>query len=588
MATTALWLSFAGGMNAGAGPYRVLAEDELPLLVNGTVRNAWVRSRPPWICRPLQWDSVTAQRSFERGLFQGAGFYNGPAGPRLVFSFSGSVLVVNPQGYTLKASLEKPCFSKAKPEVWFQQRGKHLVCQDGINPPVILTGDAAEQGTDPNKGVPVGEMMADGWGRLAVVLPGRRRIAFSDHESDPTRDGPLSFTEDTEYFKNARYFEIEGSHGLITGIIFAPALGRNADMGPLLVFTEKAVLAYDVSQPRDTWTTVDIKSTPLPETGGGAPNSLVARGADVIFTAHDGRVMSLKAALRRDEDARLSIYDEAVWPLYSNGDGPNLFRRWACRHDNRTLITIEPERVPGGSKEEPTRIRHRGIVALQEQPRIVRDAPVWDGLWTGILPVCLVTGTIAGVARCWAVSLDPDGVHRLYELGTEGPDVTVTGETRRIPTLMKLRPADFDFTFRPKPYAAAAFRLDEASGPVTITGWWEQDGKVPRHWFTSNENVPDCWTCQGDALSVPRPARLPRVNPPAPPSDFPFYEATIWLQLRGNASLSGAVIEVSEPKASPDTLTTRAGGNVICAETACPPDPYGYNLTVPEVPDSCP
>lgn len=585
MATTALWLSFAGGMNAAPGPYRLLAEDELPLLVNGTVRNGWIRSRPPWIERPLAWNTVTAQRAFERGVFQGAGFYVGPQGPRLVFCFSGEVLIVDPTGraYTVSAALDKPAFSAQAEQVFFQKRGKHLIAQDGINPPVILTGDSATQGTDPAKGVPVGTMMADGWGRLAVVLPGRRRIAFSDHETDPTRDSVLSFTEDTEYFKNARFFEIPGSLGLITGIIFAPALGRNADQGPLLVFCEKGVRAFDVSQPRSTWTTADITSTPLPETGGGAAHSLVSRGADVIFTAHDGRIMSLKSALRRDEDARLALYDEAVWPLYSNSDGTHLYRRWACRHDNRTLVTVAPERVQGRGAEEPTRFRHRGIVALQEQPRVARDAPVWDGLWTGILPVCLLTGTVEGVARCWAVSLDLDGIHRLYELGTSGPDRPSEG-SRRIETLLQLRPADFDFPFRPKPYAAAAFRLDEMAGEVTLRGWWQQDGQAPMPWFTGNETSPDCWAADtAGNLSIPQPIRLSRINPPAPPINRAFYEASIWLTITGNASLAGGVLEVTEkPKASPDTRTVSASGNSHCAETNCSPDPFGYNIRTPE------
>jgi hypothetical protein len=587
MATTALWLSFAGGMNAAPGPYRLTAEDEAPLIVNGTVRNGWIQTRPPWQVRPLRWDTLTAQRAFERGVFQGGCFYDGPDGPRLVVAFSGEVLILDPAGYTVKAALPKAPFSKGAPEAFFQQRGKHLVCQDGINPPVILTGDAAVQGTDPARGFPTGEMMADGWGRTAVVMPGRRRIQFSDHENDPTRDSVLSFTEDTEYFKNARWFEIPGSLGLITGIIFAPALGRNGDQGPLLVFCEKGVRAYNVSLPRETWTTVDITSTPLPETGGGAPNSLVARGDDVIFTAHDGRIMSLKAALRRDEDARLSLFDNAVWPLYAGGDGTHLFRRWAARHDGRTLVTVEPERVPGNSAEEPTRVRHRGIVALQESPSIVREAPVWDGLWTGIYPVCLMTGTIKGVPHCWAISLDDDGVHRLYELGTEGPDV---GEVpRRIETLVKLRASDFDMPYRPKPYASSALRLDEVKGRVTVEGWWQQDGHGPVPWFVANETNHDAWRAVegSEVIQVPAPLRLPRMNPPAPPVDRPFHEVTPWIRITGQASFAGMAMETGEPKASPDGINTRAGGKEHCSEIHCVHDPYGYNARSLEKPEPC-
>lgn len=553
------WLSFAGGMRLSDGARAAVGNDQAEILVNATVRHGRAEPRPAWRRLPIAWGHRLAQPAFERGVIQGSAFYDSPAGPRFVYVADGHILSFDPVEMIMRlvSPKNKAPFHPLARHAWLQQRGRWMVCQDGINPPVILDGEQATINSDPYSGVPTGMMMADGWNRLAIVGPDRKKLYFSDHEYDP-ESGPLKFDDD-QYFKNARYFELPRSLGPAVGIAFAPSFNNQTDWGPLLVFCERGVRAYQLQVPREAWLDQDISVTLLPTIGACAHGAITQRGNDVVFSDHEGRIQTLKQAIAERDNVRVQPADQAVWGLY-RGEMAG-YRRWrkSARFDGRMLTTVWPEPLRLGNGR--LGVRHRGLVVMEEDH--LSDRPfVWAGLWTGIYPVTLDSGGVkvdAGrspVERCIAVSHDPDGIHRLYELGTSpGPDIMP--DPRRVSMWVVPRWLDWETPFRRKKIDTASLQLDGIRGRVSIQGWWQVSGGQPKEWFRHEDAAGDCLLFSGCEIIEPAPAGLPKVNLPAPPERTEFFRARPWFRITGETALEEGVFSAA-------TSTAKPGSDVSC------------------------
>ena len=552
------WASLAGGMYLPGGNHNVVGPDQAEILVNATVRRGWAEPRPAFRRTPTIWMSQEAQQSFERGIIQGSSYYDSPNGARWVYIADGHILSFDPVTNFMRVISPNGVrpFHRQAPFAWLQQRAHWMVAQDGMGPPVIIDGDNAVINEDPYNGVPTGMMMADGWHRLAVVDPTRTRIYISDHEYDPI-SGPLKFTDDATYFKNAKYFEIPRALGKIVAIKFAPSFNNEGDWGPLLVFCERGTRAYQLQLPREFWLNQDIAATVLPTIGACAHDSVETRGNDVIFSDHTGRIQTFKAALTRENDVRMDVADEPVWQLYKNEHASR--RRWRkmARFDNRTLTTVWPEVVNLGNGK--VIVKHLGIVALEEQ-HLSNQPFVWSGLWTGIYPVALDAGGVKQSdqggrdERCFAVSHDCDHVNRLYELTKKnGPDLMP--EKRRVPMWVIPRWLNWDTIFETKKISEVFAQLGSVRGRVTISGWWQTSGDLPREWFRREHAGGDRMLFgQGtDKRGIITPALkgIPILKFPAPNSKRSFYRARPWLRIFGEASLEETVFTASIANATP-------------------------------------
>lgn len=576
------WITFAGGMHRSEGSHAVVGDDQAELLVNVTVRHGRADPRPAWRMIPINWDSRLAQTVFERGVIQGSAFYDSPAGPRFVYAADGHLLSFDPRERLMRlvSPQRKRVFHRFAPFVFLQQRNRWLVAQDGLGPPVILDGDAARVNDDPYDGVPTGLMMADGWHRLVVASPCRTRLYLSDHEFDP-ESTPLSFSDDAGYFKNASHFEIPRSLGKIVGVHFAPSFNNQDDWGPLLVFCERGTRAYLIQTPREQWVERDIAGTILPMTGACSHGAIVARGNDLVFSDHTGRIQTIKAAISRRDDARVQEADKSVWSLY-RGEHAGL-RRWrrAVRFDDRILTTVWPERVRRG--DDKASVRHRGLVVMEEDH--LSDRPfVWAGLWTGIYPVTLDVGGVpvdehqAPVETCVAASLDPDGAQRLYELTREaGPDRVP--EPRRVPMWVVPKWLNWDDVFLRKRLSQAALQLTGLRGRVSVRGWWETSGVGPREWFRAEDAGADClmFTSDGERCRIIEPAidSRPRWQLPAPAEATEFYRARPWLRFEGDLSLEEGLFEATLSRGVQGTdISCRPPASVPVREKSCEPNPW--------------
>lgn len=556
---TAAYTSFAGGMNAATDNPRTMQAGEARLLVNATVRSGFCAPRPAWQYIPLRFESAKAQELFSRSTCQGVAFYDSPEGPCIVSAFAGHLALTRidtlqtfhlfPKGW----DPDQPLFVPTRQRIAFQQRGRYLVCQDGTSRPVILDGSTAFYQLNERGRVPVGPLMTEGWHRLVVSSHDRRRIYFSDHLL--AGQGPLSFTEETAYFLNARYFEIPAQLGRIVALSFSPSLNGSKRHGPLLAFCERGTMAYDVSIPRDAWLAQDISSMILPETGAASPDSITTRGTQVFFTDQEGRIQSLSAAIADFTDARIQPVD---LPIASLSTGRRDFhRRHAVTFDERSLFTLWPEHVR--RPDHSVSVRHNAIAVYNHQSILPGVPPVWDGLWTGCHPVALVTGFDGSQTFAAALSLDDDGMHRFYRLTTEAGDDQNQNGSSPVTLQANLQPLDFGLPLRQKTLTAAALRLSHMRGDIRLEGHWQTDGQ-PRSWFTHTERH----ACQFLGCGSNLPVRS-RLSLPTPPADS-FHRAFPILRVTGHATLEDIAFEADDSRESSRLPNT----SPVCGDHANP------------------
>ena len=553
------WVNFSGGMRASDGARSSVGEDQAEYLVNVTVRRGRAEPRPAWKAVDISWIHREAQSAFERGVIQGSAYYDSPSGPRFVYVADGYILSFDPVSNLMRrvSPGKLPCFHRLARFAWLQQRGRWMVCQDGINPPVILDGDNATVNDDPYNGVPTGMSMADGWNRMVIAAADRKRLFISDHEYDPISD-PLKFTEDSAYYKNAKFFEVPRSLGRIVGVKFAPSFNNQDDWGPLLVFGERGTRAFQMQIPRENWIDQDIAATLLPTIGACAHGAMVARGNDLVFSDQFGRIQTFKQAITRRDDVRLQPADQAVYPLYRGEFAEYRRYRKSARFDDRIITTVWPEPIQLANGR--TAVRHRGMVVMEED-HISNRPFVWAGLWTGIYPVSIDSGGVAPnehsapVDRCFAVSHDPDGIQRLYELTREpGPDLMP--EPRRVPMWIVPRWQDYKVPLRLKSVNAAALQLENLRGRVTIQGWWQSAGRQPAEWFTHHDAGADCllFGVGGNCgISEPVIEGRPRFNLPTPPDAAKFYRSRPWLRITGNVAIEEGIFESAITSGQPQS-----------------------------------
>jgi hypothetical protein len=503
------------------------------------------------------------------------GTYTTDDGPMLAIAANGRLFLLDIDGGTLRQVGTAQYFHRAR-RVAICQRGPYLIAQDGHNPPVVVRGHVATQGTDPRRGVPTGSLMAEGWGRLAITSPDRTRIYFSNHIADQAGNLPagtrpeLAFTEDTAYFKNLRYFAVPRSSGRIVAMVFTPSLNGDGDLGPLAVFCERSTWLYNTRVPREQWGESDIASNPLPHTGASAAECIAVRGNDVIFSDHAGRIQQLRIAVRRNDDARLKIHDANVWPLIAGEQ--HLDKRLALHLPGRhTLIAHRPEVIR--RSDGLLAYRCRSILAINESPAMEVD-PVWDGEWTGIHPVAMTTAMHDGQLTAFILSLDSDGINRLYRLGNHpGSDHGPSGPIRQ-PVTVTTRADFMEQPFRPKQYAGAGIRLGQCRGKVDLMGDFLSDGQR-RPWFHDSHIFPADLTSHG----WPQPGGVPRITPPSP-QDGSFIDCALSITFRGQASLEEMSVD-AQPLGAALNNTTSGECKTIdhCPDYQCPPSAQHYDLS---------
>lgn len=513
------WLSLAGGMSGASRNWREAREDQASLLVNCTVRDGFARERPSMVLCGAGFTSRGDRDIFETGRPQGSAYFPLGGSGTWVYVVDGIVFAWNPLDSEIRAvhveGVGKRALSRNAEFAWLQPRSGSLIIQDGVNKPLILDGRTGvlRQSRPEKRELRVGTDMADGWGRLAILSSDRRRVYFSDHEDDSTRD-PLTFTED-DYYLNPWYFTIEGSLGRGVSLHYMPYLDSDSGLGPLVCHCEHGTLFFDVSAPRDQWSLRDIRRKGLPNIGCSAHGSVIPVGMDLAFPDQRGRLRTVQSARRDEQQMSFVPFDRSIRELTRNEDPWLIRHRRAVVFDERVLFTVSPTLVR--TADGRSRVAHRGIAVLEldkAEPYFDSDYPVWAGLWTGPRFATLDTGLISpgesesGEEVCYGISVDGDGRNRIYEITRRhtGTDTLADAGKGGAAEVVAIRSAvasrwmdgGNSVGVALKSVEGARLTTSGVRGRLETTGYWQSDGSSALvKWFTDSRAFSACGTLSG-------------------------------------------------------------------------------------------
>jgi hypothetical protein len=320
------------------------------------------------------------------------------AGPLLGPSFTAYILAAN---------------NPNADHVYFQQAENWLIIQDQQNAPYLYDGTSFRRAASDE--VPVGGPMAYGKGRLWVAK-GSEYYGGDLVYGDPAygRNSVIRFTENT-FLNEGGAFAV--SNGPITGLAFAANLDTSLGDGDLLVFTPTATYAFNAPVDRDVWKDLNypIQRFALLNFGSFNHESIVPVNGDLFFRAQDG-IRSLIYA-RRDftEFGNTPISRQVVRALAYDTEF-YLTAASAVNFDNRMLMTIQPQKVNGRG------VVHRGMVVMDFD--LVSGMgrklpPAWEGVWTGVDILQMLTARIQKQERCFVFGLNQGDIG-LYEVTKNG------------------------------------------------------------------------------------------------------------------------------------------------------------------------
>jgi hypothetical protein len=350
-----------------------------------------------------------------------------------------------------------------------------------INPTrSTVTNSDGDIVTQPDRdGTPVGLWMAWSGNRLWVS---RDNLVFASDFGNP-----LKFTEG-QYLAEGRSFYMPEP---VTGMV-EPASGS-----PLLVFGEGSItsLRSDILNRTEWLTTSDFQRTEFVY-GCAAARSIVKNYGQVWWYARDG-VINLNAAAQTFIDSFTRYVDEPM--LYSKGNmSPDRSGICGVARENYLLMS-----VPSGDRLN----RHTWSMDQSAGPNQI----VWDGYWTGTRPVEWVTGVVDGETRTFYVSVDYDGVNRLWEAFT--PDRTDNGEP--ITSELVTRSCDFGNALNLKRWLWSQIEADEIGNvtdmSVDYAGQTGGYARIMTKRINSNQAFPQNATEMGSELGFGSPRVQGRV-----------------------------------------------------------------------------
>lgn len=411
--------------------------------------------------------------NFEEGTFQGASYYAPRGTPAcLMVAVGGRLYQVRPKiGRGLNiAEIELESRNRNTiPLTFMCQADRFHVTQDGESKPIIFDGVTARRAKEQE--VPVGKEMAYGMGRLIVAV-NDRELEFGDlYGSDPKGEDPgdavLKFTE-TTYLNEGGRASIAFTLGAITGLCFAPQQDSSVGDGELLAFSENGVSSFFLSQPRELWKESAFQRVTLLGIGGSGHRMLVGINGDIWFRSDDG--------WRSYRQARPEIQGWVHLPLsteirpFMEADTAALLQYGSAIHFNNRLIATCTPRTNQG------RVYHNGLTSLDFDVLSSfgqSSRPAWDGHWSKLKFLQLVTGKFHGITRAFAFGIDGDDKNQIYEISEHD----ARDYDAAIPWELTMRSFDFETPFNEKELLMGDVWVADVmpSDPVTIKAFYRPD-----------------------------------------------------------------------------------------------------------------
>jgi len=336
---------------------------------------------------------------------------------------------------------------------WFVQAEDWVYIQDGLNNPLVWGGDINVQAVRLNplqQEMPIGTIMEYIHGRVFVSDKYDQIYAsdliYANGFTDTTNT--RRFTEN-EYWAEGGSFGIPLNLGRITGLKAMPSMDSNdRGQGELVIFCEEGAVSLNASLPRLQWKDARILRTSLVGRGNLSPWSLAAANSDFIMRSADGWAFynnsrnEFRSGLSNRKISReVNIWadtDTAWMKQFASG----IF------FDNRFILTVNPFIVDDSNTTYGAHRPHSGMLVL-DLDQASGSSPDsnfnfrWNGLWTGLRPIQLLSGFFNRENRAIAISYDCDGKNRFYDIDGNEPDDLIAGESVSIRSLIETRAYSF-------------------------------------------------------------------------------------------------------------------------------------------------
>lgn len=517
------------GIHSGVAP-NTLPRNQFAWAINTTFRNGVPETRPGWVLRSVVWESEDVQAAVEDGRFQGACALT--VHNQLVLAVSNSFYLINlldlsGQDITVDTGTDTE-------RVWMAEANGFVVSQNGRDKAFIWDGATGRRADPFGSGgtveVPTGTVMCYANSRLWVASPDRRSFIAGDIAFGPTgtvryrrADSVLKFTENT-YLNEGGAFGVPNNAGEITAMAPVGQLDTATGQGPLQVFTTSSIFSVNAPTDRTTWKnlTNPIQSVSMVDAGATGWASPVAINSDIWFRSTDG-VRSFGVG-RRDFGTWANLPQSYELNRVLVQDDPNLLdRSSSALFDNRLLTTVQPMRSADHG------VYHMGLAVLDFAGVTglgSEGQPSWEGVWTGLRVLQLVSGVFQGVRRCFAVALSSEDKIQLWELTTtsrfdmRGTDV--------VPIQCSVETGAYNWNsgFDLLRLVHGCLWYDEVEGNVQFSTYYRPDQEPCwKHWssWTSCAARETCTTadpatgCASTPLNLSRQYRRRRVLPQ--PSD---------------------------------------------------------------------
>lgn len=395
-----------GGVSSAFEP-ELIPQNQLAWAINGRIRGGKLHTRP----------KIRQRLVLPSGIVQGVSYFS-PQQGMIIMQIAGRVYRIRVGINTASFSYEEIPLdwinSPVLPYAWMQETVGSLVIQDGQSVPIIYDGSTARRSNVAENEVPLGRMMAYGNGRLWVAINSNEVVA-GDIKTNQFQS-ELKFTE-TQYLLGGGAFYFPTA---ITALAFVPSSGA-AGYGNLAVFGLNRTDTVRSSAPRDLWATMPafIEGLLL-STGAIGQFSVLEVNQDLLWRDADGGIRSIRSAYA-DE-----VGGPGLTPISREvariTDFESHHRMEGCssiKLNNRLIMTASPF-INGFGKTS-----FKKLIALDFSPVSSmkgKSPPSYDGEWNGLWFDRLVAGKFNGINRGFAVSTDPDGYNRLWEIDERGEE----------------------------------------------------------------------------------------------------------------------------------------------------------------------
>ncbi len=409
------------GVHSGIKPTELLPS-QLAWAQNITNRGGRAGTRPAIRKIKLTWPAAT--KRFAR--FQGAGFYEANLGGQscLLAAISGSIyrfLISGNIGTVQNISLGGDLNDPNVRQVWMFQGENFEFINDAQSNPLFWDGAGLRR----SKGIagselPAGAMGHYSNGRIVMALPDRKSyiagdLVYSRGTSGGYggRDAILKTTENKTILGGAA-FGVPANAGIINAISSAGVPDTFSGQGPTQIGTRKGIFTVNLPLNAQDWIDIQFPSqtNSLPSYGPLSQNGTVTINADLWYRSVDG--FRSFAIARRDYNTWVQTPLSTEMTRVLKSDIPFLLGFGSgVVFQNRLLETCSPYEVKDRG------VAHRGLIALDfnnVSSITQRSNPDYDGLWTGLPILQILTGTIGGVERCFIFALDCTLGICLYEL----------------------------------------------------------------------------------------------------------------------------------------------------------------------------